>query len=273
MKAFKIFTILVVSVLLLVFAMPAGAITDGTLDGNGHPFVGLMVAKDADGNPLWRCSGTMLSSTVFLTAGHCTEAPAVRATIWFEADVQALGYDLSNPNMYPNGGPTTVSGTGYSHPRYNFPLYDVGVVVLDKPLKMSTYGLLPSVNQLDALATQRGHQDVTFTAVGYGLQKSFPDAASWKDSSLKIRMVAYPKLDQINSAFTGDFSLLLSNNAATGGTCFGDSGGPNFLGKSNVVAAVTSYGINSNCAGTGGVFRMDRQSALDFVNGFLKKQK
>ena len=83
-------------------------------------------------------------------------------------------------------------------------------------------------------------------------------------------MVATPKLNQINvPGFTGDFSLLLSNNANTGGTCFGDSGGPNFLGSSNVVAGVTSFGINGNCAGTGGVFRMDRQNVLDFVNSFL----
>ncbi|HNS51556.1 MAG TPA: hypothetical protein PKO09_10290 [Anaerolineae bacterium] len=68
---------------------------------------------------------------------------------------------------------------------------------------------------------------------------------------------------------TGDYSLLLSNNHATGGTCFGDSGGPSFLGDSNVVAAVTSLDLNGNCAGTGGVFRMDRQSVLDFVNGYL----
>jgi secreted trypsin-like serine protease len=106
--------------------------------------------------------------------------------------------------------------------------------------------------------------------VGYGLQKSFPDAASWKNVSNRVRMVAHPKLNQINvPGFTGDFSLLLSNNANTGGTCFGDSGGPNFLGTSNVVAGVTSFGINGNCAGTGGVFRMDRQNVLDFVNGYL----
>ena len=83
-------------------------------------------------------------------------------------------------------------------------------------------------------------------------------------------MVAHPKLNQINvPGFTGNFSLLLSNNAATGGTCFGDSGGPNFLGRSNVVAGVTSFGINSNCAGTGGVFRMDRSWSLDWVSTFL----
>jgi secreted trypsin-like serine protease len=83
-------------------------------------------------------------------------------------------------------------------------------------------------------------------------------------------MVAHPKLNQINvPGFTGDFSLLLSNNASSGGTCFGDSGGPNFLGSSNVVAGVTSFGINTNCAGTQGVFRMDRQNVLDFVNSYL----
>jgi hypothetical protein len=270
MKTFKTFTLLFVFVLLLVAVMPVGAVTDGTLDGSGHPYVGLMVAKDAAGAPLWRCSGTLLSSTVFLTAGHCTEAPAVSATIWFEADVQALGYDLSNPNMYPNGGPTTVNGITHTHPLFNFPMHDVGVVLLDTPVSRNTYGVLPSLNQLDAFKTKRGLQKVTFTAVGYGMQKSFPDAAGWKNISLKIRMLAYPKLNQINApGSTGDFSLLLSNNPKTGGTCFGDSGGPNFLGNTNVVAGVTSYGLNGNCAGTGGVFRMDRQDALDFVNGFL----
>jgi secreted trypsin-like serine protease len=84
-------------------------------------------------------------------------------------------------------------------------------------------------------------------------------------------MVAYPKLNQINApGMTGDFSMLLSNNHSTGGTCFGDSGGPNFLGDSNVVAGVTSFGLNGNCAGTGGVFRMDRQNVLNFVEPFLE---
>ena len=60
------------------------------------------------------------------------------------------------------------------------------------------------------------------------------------------------------------------NNHATGGTCYGDSGGPNFIGDSNVIGGVTSFINNDNCAGTGGVFRLDRQSVLDFVNDFLQ---
>jgi len=269
-------TLISALLLSLVAAVPANAITDGDLDGNGHPYVGLMVAQDAKGNPLWRCSGTLMSPTVFLTAGHCTEAPAAKAQIWFAADVEtnrnqfnADGTKNPNWNGYPFKG--DVGGKTYTHPDYDpnrFYIRDLGVVVLSKAVTMSKYGALPKADQMDSYSTSRGTQDVTFTAVGYGLQKSFPDAASFQESALRIRMVAYPKLDQINTGFTGDFSLLLSNNANTGGTCFGDSGGPNFIGRSNVVGGVTSFGINGNCAGTGGVFRVDRSWSLDWLRSF-----
>ncbi|KRC88576.1 serine protease [Terrabacter sp. Root85] len=257
------FALVATLALLLGASAPAGAVTNGTLDGNGHPYVGLMVAQDAAGNPLWRCSGTLLSPTVYLTAGHCTEAPAAHVEIWFAADVE---HGIPG-NGYPRNG--DVGGTPHTIPSFDtdaFFLHDVGVVVLDTPMPMSTYGALPSTNQLDALKPSRA---TTFTSVGYGLQKAFPDAAAWKESALRIRMVAHPHLLQINTGFTGPQSLLLSNNANTGGTCFGDSGGPNFLGTSNVVAGVTSFGINPTCAGTGGVFRVDRPDVLAFVNGFL----
>lgn len=256
------------AILALFGSRGAMAITDGSLDGNGHPHVGLLIF-DIGGTPAWRCSGTLLSPTVLLTAGHCTDG-ATGGRVWFEADVQSQQQALG----YPFGGPTSVAFCGIAtHPNFNdgsFVLHDVGVVTLCQPVTRSVYGVLPAVNSLDALKTKRGQKDITFTAVGYGGQKSFPDAASFKESFLKIRMFATPKLNQINvPGATGDFSMLLSNNANTGGTCFGDSGGPNFLGDSNIVAGVTSYGKNSTCAGTGGVFRMDRQNVLDFVNQFL----
>jgi secreted trypsin-like serine protease len=83
----------------------------------------------------------------------------------------------------------------------------------------------------------------------------------------RVRMVARPHLIQINTGFVGDFSLLLSNNHSTGGTCFGDSGGPNFIGRSNVIAGVTSFGLNGTCGGTGGVYRVDRADDLDWLHG------
>jgi len=258
---------------LLASSIPAYAITDGSLDNGAHPYVGLMVAKAADDTPLWRCSGTLLSPTVFLTAGHCTEAPAARAVIYF-ADNVVSGTGGTPPNIcatgrigYPcNGG---AAGTPYTHPEYDpnaFFIRDLGLVVLDAPVAMSEYGLLPTLDQLDSLKV---NSKTTFTSVGYGLQKSFPEAAAWKDVALKTRMVANPHLIQINGGIVGDFALLLSNNANTGGTCFGDSGGANFLGNTRIVAGVTSFGLNSTCGGTGGIFRVDRSWSLDWVAGFL----
>jgi secreted trypsin-like serine protease len=259
----KTFALLVVLGAVFVFGVgSAGAVTDGQLDGNGHPYVGLMVAQDSHGKPLWRCSGTLMSATVFLTAGHCTEAPAAHAEIWFDADVESGIPD----NGYPNDG--DIGGDVYTHPDYNpnaFYIRDLGVVVLDHPLRMRKYGALPRQDQLDAL---KPGTSTTFTSVGYGLQAAYPDAASWKEQSDRVRMYSTPHLLQINTGFTGDFSLLLSNNHSSGGTCFGDSGGPNFLGSSNVVAGVTSYGLNGTCGGTGGVYRVDRSWNLSWLSTF-----
>lgn len=257
----RVVLVLAVAALLLVLPLPAGAITDGQLDGDGHPYVGLMVAQDKKGNPLWRCSGTLLSSTVFLTAGHCTEAPAAQAQIWFDADVQS-GIPQ---NGYPFKG--DAGGKTYTHPSYNpnaFYLFDLGVVVLNKAMSMPKYGALPKLDVLSKMATQRGLQNVTFTSVGYGLQKINPVFIEAE----RVRMYATPHLIQIDGGIVGDFSIMLSNNHSTGGTCFGDSGGPNFIGTSNVIGGVTSFGLNGNCAGTGGVYRVDKADDLNWLQTF-----
>lgn len=270
----RTFVLLAALALALALALPAGAITDGVPDGEGHPYVGLMVAQDADGNPLWRCSGTLISEDLFLTAGHCTEAPADHVEIWFapgpiEVDPDYPAEDgnrCAGISGYPCLG--DVGGTPYTHPQYDpdaFWLHDLGVVVLDEPMPMDVYGALPRLNQLDRLRPRRSTR---FTAVGYGLQKAFPPAADWKDEATRIRMVAHPYLVQINTGFTGDGSLVLSNNAASGGTCFGDSGGPNFVGTSNVIGGVTSFGLNWTCGGTGGVYRVDRADDLGWLATF-----
>ena len=113
-----LFVLLSVIAILAVAVFPVGAVSDGEPDGNGHPFVGLMVAYDSDGAALWRCSGTLLSPTVFLTAGHCTEAPAASATVWFDADVQSLAtcFDgaIGDP-CYPYGGGDSYYGSTVPH--------------------------------------------------------------------------------------------------------------------------------------------------------------
>ena len=254
--------------------VPAGAVTDGELDGNGHPGVVLLL-MEVGGQPMFRCSATLLTPTVVLTAGHCTNnfpgAPFTGMRVFTESDVQG---GIGITNNYPFAGPNAVEAASWAaHPLYEtgpFFLHDVGVVRLQAPgvtgLLASAYGVLPGLNSLDALHPNRG---TTFDSVGYGLQKSFPTAAAWKNVARRTRMIAHPQLVQVNTGLVGDFSLLLSNNANTGGTCFGDSGGPNFHAGTNVVAGVTSFGLNRPCGGTGGVFRMDRQNVLDFVNSYL----
>ena len=273
----KSFAVLAAAAAALVIGLvPASAITDGTPDHNGHPYVGLMVAKNAAGAPQWRCSGTLMSSTVFMVAGHCTEAPAAEIEIWFDSGDPngipvAAGYPAAGPNPCAGitGYPCTgdVTGLPHTHPLYDpdaFFLHDLGVVTLDTAVTGKGFGDLPSLGQLSTIPKK----NATFTAVGYGLQKSFPDAAAWKDQATRIRMVAHPKLIQIDQGIVGDYAMLLTNNHRTGGTCFGDSGGPNFIGSSNVVGGVTSFGLNQTCAGTGGVYRVDQPDDLNWLATF-----
>jgi len=262
-------TLVISLTLLLMMSIPASAITDGELDGEDHPWV-VLLSMDVGGVPTYRCSATLLSPTVVLTAGHCTsnypDEPYSGMKVFTESDVD--GGDNDYP--YCDGRNCVEAEAWYAHPLYEtapFWFHDVGVVILKEPIFLDEYGVLPEADQLDVLKTRRGKQDTTFTAVGYGLQRINPVFVE----ADRVRMVSHPQLIQINSpGFTGDYSLLLSNNHSTGGTCFGDSGGPNFLGDSKIVAGVTSFGMNGNCAGTGGVFRMDRQDVLGFVSPFLE---
>lgn len=277
MRRFVLFTAVAI---VCVIAVRPNAVTDGRLDGNAHPAVVLLL-MEVNNRPAFRCSATLLSPTIVLTAGHCTsnfpDSPYTGMRVFTQSDVEA---GIGTSNNYPNAGPNAIEAASWAaHPLYEtapFFRHDVGVVVLSAPFNLpaSQYGRLPEVDQFDRLKTRRGQQDVTFTAVGYGLQESFPDPALFLATNTRTRMSATPRLIQINvPGFTGSFSMLLSNNHSTGGTCFGDSGGPNFYGsgpsETKIVAGVTSFGLNGNCAGTGGVFRMDRQDVLDFVESYL----
>jgi len=267
--------LLMVMALVLMLAVPASAITYGEPDEGQHPYVGLLGFYDAEGEWMWRCSGTMISPTVVLTAGHCTGydpeygTPA-RAQIWF--DEQVL---IDEENGYPYYGGTM--GTPYPHPNYvglYIPAtYDIGVVVLDEPVSMPRYAELPEAGMLDELATRRGHAERVFTVVGYGLNDVRPETIS-----LRIRYKALSNLVSLQSAITDGYNLQTSNNPGqwtdegiSGGTCFGDSGGPVFYGgyDSDLVVAITSFGMNSNCSGTDFAYRVDTEDSLGFLAPFL----
>jgi len=266
---------LIVAALVLGLALGsvgiAYAITYGEPDGNGHPYVGFVTFYDASGTYMWRCSGTLVSPTVLLTAGHCTFG-TTSAKVWFDADLN----DLERP--YPDcGGHTCYTGTPHPHPGYDdfatFPnTSDVGVVVLDTPVEMGTYGELPELGVLDDLATRRGHQDLIIRSVGYGLQCVKP-----VNQADKVRYTSTSMIVNVGSHVTDGYNLHTSNNpgnghGTSGGSCSGDSGGPLFYPEdSNVVVAVVSFGMNANCKGADFSYRVDIANSQDFIEEYLRE--
>lgn len=243
---------------------PAQAVNYGELDGNAHPYVGLVVFFNADGSPSHRCSGTMISPTVFLTAGHCAQGVA-SAKIYLTPDVTSA----AEPG-YPNSG-HDASGTPIAHPEFTGALtipntHDIGVVVLDAPVSLPRYGLLPTAGFLDGLATERGLQDVTFTVVGYGLQQVKPVLINER-----IRMQGTSRLQNLRSHLTDGFGLQTSNNGGnwSGGTCSGDSGGPILYSNTDIVVAVNSFGLNANCKGNDFSYRVDIADSRTFLDDFV----
>jgi Trypsin len=266
-----------------VLATPASAITGDWVRDFDHPFVGLVVFYDANGEFLHRCSGSLLTPTVFLTAGHCTDdtAGVVSARVYFQQDAGAH-YDpateLDPVTGYPEycaAGTLGVTCATASHV-YDFDFegltlpntHDVGLVILDQPIELSEYGVLATAGSLDQLATRRGVQDVTFTVSGYGLVHKTQKKGNL---SYRERFEALSRLTNLRSALNGNGFNLQTNGNGTGygGTCNGDSGGPVFYGgfTSNLIVAVTSFGLNSLCRGADFAYRTDQQEVIDWILG------
>lgn len=283
----RLVLLLAVGALAVAAAVPAGAVTrGGDLDGNDHPYVGLMVAT-IDGNPAWRCSGALISPKVFVTAGHCTFG-ANGAEIWFRSDLEP------DPGAYGYPFDGEVSGTPYTMPGHtdsSWFLYDLGVVILETPVNLASYPVLPTVDQLNDLG--KGRNRSTVTAVGYGLQEFVegPYCVGPEDCDADPPIYFDPKIRSDKTRYQADLmvvdskgvgglgnftgstdelagSFMVSGDAKHGGTCFGDSGGPMLMsvGNEQVLVGVNSFGLNPNCAGVGGAFRVDQPTSLSFIN-------
>ena len=137
---------------LAAIVTPAHAITGNWVEDNEHPYVGLIVFYNAAGEYDGRCSGSLISATKFLTAGHCIDTGGRPARVYFQQDAgahydPALGYDPVT--LYPKdcapGTLGTLCATATSDHTYNygfadfagFPdIRDVGLVILDQPIAL-----------------------------------------------------------------------------------------------------------------------------------------
>ena len=192
-------------------------------------------------------------------AAHCgaLHAGTASAQVWFNEQVTLdTGYPLTggitgDPVMFPGYGVTGSPNTG-----------DVGVVLLDSAPGLGAASIA-AVGSLDGLATRRGQQNVRFDVVGYGLQEVRPRDGRAQPVTASVKLV------NLRSALTDGFNIHHSGAPGTGGgTCFGDSGGPILSEGTHTIVAVTSFGLNQNCAGGGFGFRVDTAAVADFLDQY-----
>lgn len=270
-KAAAVTSVLALSV---ATATQASAITGGTVDEqNTHANVGLLVNYTEEGR--FRCSGTLVTPTVVLTAAHCTEGTLGSAIVTFDPIV-----DLEPPSDLPRATDDTgtgtssigyrpgqplpdgyYTGTAYTHPDYSGftdrdNWNDVGVIVLDEPVVGITPADIAPSGYLDQFAP-RALNSTLFTLVGYGTEVRKAPTGPQKPTPQSFPIVRR-YTDEVGQKLTPQILQTNGNEHDTrggGGTCFGDSGGPSFI--DGYVTTVTSYGYTANCRYLGGLQRVD----------------
>lgn len=266
----------------LVAPSSASAITGGTVDSaNKYSNVGIIAFYDATGR--FRCTATLVTPTVLLTAAHCTTGTLGKTIVnfnWFIDDaapsnlpraVDDTGSGTSKVGYGKMSGPW-YSGTAYTHPQYSDftdlrNWNDVGVVVLDRAVKGIKPAQLAPLGQLTSYV-QPALNSTLFTVVGYGTEVRQAD-----DGPQTPTPQSYPIVrrygDAVGQKLTDQILQVNGNEndpRGDGGSCFGDSGGPTF-DPSGYLVTVTSYGYTSNCRYIDGLQRVD----ISVVQNWLAK--
>jgi hypothetical protein len=178
--------------------------------------------------------------------------------------------------------PAFIQGAAHHHDRYDefsgFPAnYDVGVVELDaadlaaNPHGVTNFGVLAPLGTAEALAGDTGrdrNRRAIVENVGYGVQSVQPHPMDEES-----RYKSTSRIVEVTGNISDGGNLHTLNNPSsvggTGGTCFGDSGGPVLVNDTNQVIAVVSFGFSATCHGADYSWRVDTVDSYEFVQAFL----
>lgn len=265
------------SLALAALPFQATAIGNGEPDGDGHPNVGL-IGFDLDGSegalpPFALCTSFVASDSVVVTAAHCI-AVAPNASWAVTLEPGSPDAPVLVPGIFPDDFPFPIivpvvhaekvlmhPRFGEGHPQVN----DVAVLRFPEGTFADVTPVdLPRERELDARAAHGGLVGQDFTMVGYG---AVPISRTTEQKRIEgFRRVASAPFQGL----TPESLVLQATPEATdaGFVCTGDSGGPQFVGASNLVVSLVG-GITNSASQCGTGARLLQRLDTPMIREFL----
>ena len=250
------------------------AITFGFVDANGaFPNAGAFLVKSrATGQIFPICSGSLIAPDVFLTASHCTafyeQSLADRFTVHVSFDGSIPFGELTSRRTKLVDVTQVVTNPAFNQAQSDSG--DIAVLLVDpRQTRGITPATLPTAGLLDRLVASGAFNGAPVINVGYGLQNRVVGGGVpfFQDLNPIPRMFSFSAFDALNPGY-----IRYSQNPATGdgGTCFGDSGGPQFFdrGGTRIQISITITG-DAVCRATNVSYRLDSDGARSFLAPFV----